>query len=91
MDFFFIKEDHPNYSMLEESLPAYLLYKYTLNRTFLFNIKVKCFIVKLISFKSTTTDFNLSLTGKLPVFLCLTVAAEIKTNEWTEIELYKLT
>ena len=47
---FFIKEDHPNYSMLEESLPAYLLYKYTLNRTFLFNIKVKCFYCKAYFF-----------------------------------------
>ena len=34
--------------------------------------------------------FNLSSTGKLPIFLCLAVATEIKTNEWTEIELYKL-
>ena len=48
--FFFIKEDHPNYSMLEESLPAYLLYKYTLNRTFLFNIKVKCFYCRAYFF-----------------------------------------
>ena len=41
--FFFRKEDHPNnyYSMLEESLLAYLLYKYTLYRTFI--IKVKYF------------------------------------------------
>ena len=40
---FFIKEDHPNYSMLEESLLAYLLYKYSLYRTFIINIKVKSF------------------------------------------------
>ena len=40
---FFIKEDHLNYPMLEESLLAYLLYKYTLYRTFIINVKVKCF------------------------------------------------
>ena len=32
-----IKEDHLNYSMLEDSLLAYLLYKYTLYRTFIIN------------------------------------------------------
>ena len=48
--FFSIKEDHPNYSMLEESLLAYLLYKYTLNRTFIINIKVKCFYCKAYFF-----------------------------------------
>ena len=37
-----IKEDHLNYSMLEDSLLAYLLYKYTLHRTFIINITVKC-------------------------------------------------
>ena len=31
------------------------------------------------------------MAGKLPIFLCLAVATEIKSNEWTEIELYKLT
>ena len=43
---FFIKEGHLNYSMLEDSLLAYLLYKYTLHRTFIINIKVKCFYCK---------------------------------------------
>ena len=96
---FLIKEGHLNNSMLEDSLLAYLLYKYTLNRTFIINIKVKCFYYKAnIAFKSThlqlqnfNEKFNLSLTGKLPIFLCqLAVATEIKTNKWTEIELYKL-
>ena len=44
--FFFMKEDHPNYSMLEESLLAYLLYKYTLYRTFIINVKVTVFLLK---------------------------------------------
>ena len=97
---FLIKEGHLNNSMLEDSLLAYLLYKYTLYSTFIINIKVKCFYYKAnIAFKSThlqlqnfNEKFNLSLTGKLPIFLCqLAVATEIKTNEWTETELYKLT
>ena len=94
---FLIKEGHLNNSMLEDSLLAYLLYKYTLYRTFIINIKVKCFYYK--AFKSTHLQLqnfnekvNLSLTGKLPILLCqLAVATEIKTNKWTEIELYKLT
>ena len=97
---FVIKEGHLNNSMLEDSLLAYLLYKYTLYRTFIINIKVKCFYYKAnIAFKSTHLQvqnfngkFNLSLTGKLPIFLCqLAVATEIKTNKWTKTELYKLT
>ena len=97
---FLIKEGHLNNSMLEDSLLAYLLYKYTLYRTFIINIKVKCFYYKAnIGFKSAhlqaqnfNEKFNLSLTGKLPIFLCqLAVATEIKTNKWTETELYKLT
>ena len=51
---FLIKEGHLNNSMLEDSLLAYLIYKYTLNRTFIINIKVKCFYYKAnIAFKST--------------------------------------
>ena len=41
--------------MLEDSLLAYLLYKYTLYRTFIINnyyIKSSVFIAKLIAFKS---------------------------------------
>ena len=75
---FLIKEGHLNNSMLEDSLLAYLPYKYTLYRTFIINIKVKCFYYKAnIAFKSThlqvqnfNEKFNLSLTGKLPIFLC---------------------
>ena len=33
----FLIKDHLNYSMLEDSLLAYLLYKYTLYRTFIIN------------------------------------------------------
>ena len=97
---FLLKEGHLNNSMLEDSLLAYLLYKYTLYSTFIINIKVKCFYYKAnIAFKSTRLQvqnfnekFNLSLNGKLPIFLCqLAVATEIKTNKWTETELYKLT
>ena len=51
---FLLKESHLNNSMLEDSLLAYLLYKYTLYRTFIINIKVKCFYYKAnIAFKST--------------------------------------
>ena len=82
--FFFIKEDRPNCSMLEESLLAHLLYKYTPYRR-----KSSVFIVKQL--QNFNEKFNLSSTRKLPIFLCLAVATEIKTNEWTEIELYKLT
>ena len=81
---FFIKEDRPNCSMLEESLLAHLLYKYTPYRK-----KSRVFIVKQL--QNFNEKFNLSSTRKLPIFLCLAVATEIKTNEWTEIELYKLT
>ena len=97
---FLLKEGHLNNSMLEDSLLAYLLYKYTLYSTFIINIKVKCFYYKAnIAFKSThlqvqnfNEKFNLSLTGKLPIFLCqLAVATEIKTNKWTETKPYKLT
>ena len=57
------------------------------------------FLESPIAIKSThlqvqnfSEKFNLSLTGKLPIFLCqLAVATEIKTNKWTETELYKLT
>ena len=48
---FLTKEDHLNYSMLEESLLPYLLYKYTLYRTFITNIKVKCFYCKANCFQ----------------------------------------
>ena len=45
---FLLKEGHLNNSMLEDSLLAYLLY-----RTFIINIKVKCFYYKAnIAFKS---------------------------------------
>ena len=75
---FLVKEGHLNNSILEDSLLAYLLYEYTLYRTFIINIKVKCFYYKAnIAFKSThlqlqnfNEKFNLSLTGKLPIFLC---------------------
>ena len=51
---FLVKEGHLNNSILEDSLLAYLLYKYTLYRTFIINIKVKCFYYKAnIAFKST--------------------------------------
>ena len=51
---FLLKEGHLNNSMLEDSLLAYLLYKYTLYRTFIIDIKVKCFYYKAnIAFKST--------------------------------------
>ena len=43
---FLIKEGHLNNSMLEDSLLAYFLYKYTLYRTFIINNKVKCFYYK---------------------------------------------
>ena len=43
---FLIKEGHLNNSMLEDSLLAYLPCKYTLYRTFIINIKVKCFYYK---------------------------------------------
>ena len=95
---FFIKEDYLNYSMLKESLLAYLLDKYTLYRTLTINITFKCFYCKAIKLLSSqqrpqnvNEKFNLSLTGKSSLFLCLAVATEIKTNEWTELELYKLT
>ena len=53
---FFIKEDYLNYSMLKESLLAYLLDKYTLYRTLTINITFKCFYCKaIIAFESTTT------------------------------------
>ena len=41
-----MKEDHPNCSMLEALLLAHLLYKYTPYRTFIINIKAKCFYCK---------------------------------------------
>ena len=91
--FFFIKEDYLNYSMVKESLLAYLLDKYTLYRTLTINITFKCFYCKANKLLSSQQQlqnfnekFNLSLTGKLPLFLCLAVATEIKTNEWTELD-----
>ena len=62
-------------------------------RTFIITKKVKCFYCKANCFYSLSQQqlqnfnekFNLSLTGKLPLFLCLAVATEIKTNEWTEM------
>ena len=62
-------------------------------RTFIITKKVKCFYCKANCFYSVSQQqlqnvnekFNLSLTGKLPLFLCLAIATEIKTNEWTEM------
>ena len=62
-------------------------------RTFIITKKVKCFYCKANYFYSVSQQqlqnfnekFNLSLTGKLPLFLCLAVATEIRTNEWTEM------
>ena len=62
-------------------------------RTFIITKKVKCFHCKANCFYSVSQQqlqnvnekFNLSLTGKLPLFLCLAVATDIKTNEWTEM------
>ena len=68
---FFIKEDHPNCSMLVESFLAHLLYKYTPYRTFIINIKASVFIVKQL--QNFNEKFNLSSTGKLPILLCLAV------------------
>ena len=83
---FFIKEDYLNYFMLEESLPAYLLYKNTLYRTFIINGKVKCFQLlsqqQLLNFNE---KFNLSLTGKLPLFLYLAVQP-LKSRLMTAIQ-----
>ena len=62
----------------EEILLAYLLYKYTLNRTFIIDIKVN---------NNFKISMNLSLAEKLPIFLCSTVILTVKTNEWTQIEL----
>ena len=61
-------------------------------RTFIITKKVKCFYCKANYFYSVSQQqlqnfnekFNLSFTGKLPLFLCLAVATEIRTNEWTE-------
>ena len=61
--------------MLKESLLAYLLYKYTLYRTFI--IKLNYFYCKAKGGgggRATPLDPPL-------------VATEVKTNEWTEIEL----
>ena len=88
---FFVKEDHPNYSMLEENLLAYFLYP--LNTLFiglsLLIKKAVVFIVKLSQqqLQNSNKKFNFSLTGKMPISLCLAVATETKTNEWTETEL----
>ena len=62
-------------------------------RTFIITKKVKCFYCRANCFYSLSQQqlqnfnekFNLSLTEKLPLFLCLAVATEIKTNEWTEM------
>ena len=62
-------------------------------RTFIITKKVKCFYCKANYFYSVSQQqlqnfnekFNFSLTGKLPLFLCLAVATEIRTNEWTEM------
>ena len=45
-----MKEDYLNYSMLKESLLAYLLDKYTLYRTLTINITAKCFYFKASCF-----------------------------------------
>ena len=88
---FFVKEDHPNYSMLEENLLAYFLYPRNTLFTGLSLLikKPSVFIVKLSQQQLQTFNkkFNLSLTGKMPISLCLAVATETKTNEWTETKL----
>ena len=92
---FFIKEDHPNYSTLEENLLAYFLYPRNTLFTGLSLLlkKSSVFIVKPIlllsqqQLQNFNKKFNLSLTGKMPILLCLAVATETKTNEWAETEL----
>ena len=82
--------------MVKESLLAYLLDKYTLYRTLTINITFKCFYCKtnkLLSSQQQLQNFNESFfnwqIAIISVFIA--VATEIKTNEWTELELYKLT
>ena len=45
--------------MLEERLLAHLLYKYTPYRTFIINIKVKCFYCKATTVQNFNEKFNL--------------------------------
>ena len=63
---FFIKEDYLNYSMLKESLLAYLLDKYILYRTLTINITVKCFYSKAKCFR-VNDNYNISM--KSSIFL----------------------
>ena len=61
MYFFFTKEDYLNYSMVKESLLAYLLDKYPLYRTLTINITFKCFYCKtnkLLSSQQQLQNFN---------------------------------
>ena len=47
-----------------------------------------------LQLQNFSEKFNLSLTGKLLIFLsqlAVICHSEIKTNKWTETELYKLT
>ena len=81
--------------MLEENLLAYFLYRRNTLFTGLSLLikKPSVFIVKLIlllsqqQLQNFNKKCNLSLTGKMPIFLCLAVATETKTNEWSETEL----
>ena len=75
--------------MLDENLLAYFLYpRNTLFTGLSLSIKKpSVFIVKLIlllsqqELQNFNKKFNLSFTGKMPIFLCLAVATETKTNE----------
>ena len=74
--FFFVKEDHPNYSMLKENLLAYFLYPRDTLFTGLSLLikKPSVFIAKLKNNEWTETELQLQLTWKpfkiLLVFLC---------------------
>ena len=74
--FFFIKVDHPNYSMLEENLLAYFLYPRNTLFTGLSLLikKPSVFIGELKTNKWTETELQLQLTWKpfkvLLVFVC---------------------
>ena len=81
---FFIREDYLNYSMLKESLLAYLLDKYTLYRTLTINITVKCFYCKaIIAFESTTTT---KFQWKVPSFFNwkIVVISVFSSRHWNQ-------
>ena len=61
-----MKEDYLNYSMLKESLLAYLLDKYTLYRTLTINITAKCFHCKANCFR---VNNNHKISVKTSIFL----------------------